>query len=186
MAKRPEITEQTRANLVNAFWILLKEKKLDKITVKDITDRAGYYRSTFYEYFTDINDLVNQAEDEIIERGIRQAKRSLADMAPEKFVNLSIEFYNQNAEHLSLLMGEGGDAAFASKLKDHLRPIVSEHFDSGHHRAEHEYIIEYVLSALYGTLLYWFQREQDLSPEELTGLITPVIRENLARLSHHK
>ena len=45
--------EQTKENLVEAFWTLYKDKPLEKITVKEITDKAGYNRGTFYSYFKD-------------------------------------------------------------------------------------------------------------------------------------
>ena len=37
---------------------LLREKKLNKITVQDIADDCGINRQTFYYHFQDINDLV--------------------------------------------------------------------------------------------------------------------------------
>lgn len=43
--------EKTRNNLVNAFWDLYCQKDINKITIKEITDRAGYNRATFYIYF---------------------------------------------------------------------------------------------------------------------------------------
>lgn len=38
----------------------------EKITVKDITNKAGYNRGTFYEYFTDVYDVLNYIEDSLI------------------------------------------------------------------------------------------------------------------------
>ena len=67
MKKRPDITERTKANLITAFCKVLENKKFDKITVKEITDQAGYYRSTFYQYFTDISDLMDYVENIFIE-----------------------------------------------------------------------------------------------------------------------
>jgi AcrR family transcriptional regulator len=67
MKKQPEITAQTRENLIQAFWGLYRQKKIEHITIKNITTRAGYNRSTFYEYFVDIYDLLNQFEDSLLE-----------------------------------------------------------------------------------------------------------------------
>ena len=52
MQKKEKMTGQTRQNLMDAFWILYCEKRIEKITVKDIVNKAGYNRSTFYEYFS--------------------------------------------------------------------------------------------------------------------------------------
>ncbi len=67
MKKQPAVTEQTRANLRAAFWSLYQEKPTSKITVREITDRAGYNRATFYLYYRDVYDLFEQIEQEILD-----------------------------------------------------------------------------------------------------------------------
>ena len=49
----------TEKVIVEIFISLLNEKPLDKITVKDIIDKCGVNRSTFYYYFEDVFDLLN-------------------------------------------------------------------------------------------------------------------------------
>lgn len=67
MKKQPDITSsQTRQNLIDAFWSLYCEKRIEKITVKEITQKAGYNRGTFYEYFTDVYDMLEQIEQSLI------------------------------------------------------------------------------------------------------------------------
>ena len=60
------MTEQTRANLTQAFWSLYLERPIEKITVREITERAGYNRATFYLYFRDVYDLFEQLEEDIL------------------------------------------------------------------------------------------------------------------------
>ena len=50
----------TEKAIVDAFVSLLNEHPLDKITVKNIIDKCGVNRSTFYYYFVDIYDLINK------------------------------------------------------------------------------------------------------------------------------
>lgn len=42
---------RTKQAIVNAFWELLDEKPLSKITVKDIVERCQVNRNTFYYHF---------------------------------------------------------------------------------------------------------------------------------------
>ena len=63
MAKRPHITETTRKNLIDAFWKLYQTKPIERISVREITDIAGYNRGTFYLYFKDVHDVLEQIED---------------------------------------------------------------------------------------------------------------------------
>lgn len=57
MKKQPQITEQTKACLREAFWTLYTKKPIEKISIKEITDLAGYNRGTFYLYYKDVYDL---------------------------------------------------------------------------------------------------------------------------------
>ena len=58
--------EQTKENLVEAFWTLYKDKPLEKITVKEITDKAGYNRGTFYSYFKDTYEMQKYVRDSLL------------------------------------------------------------------------------------------------------------------------
>ena len=44
---------KTKQNLKNTLWELLSEENFDKITVKEICDRAMTSRITFYNYYSD-------------------------------------------------------------------------------------------------------------------------------------
>ena len=72
MNKRPELTEQTKRNLRTAFWSLYAQKPLEKISVREITALAGYNRGTFYLYYQDVYDLLNQIEDELLAPVLRR------------------------------------------------------------------------------------------------------------------
>lgn len=52
-----ERIQRTRNRLGNALISLLLEKPLDKLTVKEVLERAGVGRSTFYLHFRNKDDL---------------------------------------------------------------------------------------------------------------------------------
>lgn len=49
MKKQPEMTDKTRNTIVEAFCEMYEEMPIEKIYVKDVIERAGYNRSTFYK-----------------------------------------------------------------------------------------------------------------------------------------
>ena len=61
--KKPAAKEETKQALIQAFWKLYREKRIEKITVGEIAAVAGYNRSTFYEYFYDVPDVLQQMPD---------------------------------------------------------------------------------------------------------------------------
>jgi AcrR family transcriptional regulator len=55
--KPDERIRRTRNRLGNALLALILEKPIDKLTVKEVLDRAGVGRSTFYLHFRNKDDL---------------------------------------------------------------------------------------------------------------------------------
>ncbi|HEY3930150.1 MAG TPA: TetR/AcrR family transcriptional regulator [Candidatus Koribacter sp.] len=51
-------TRRTKQRLGSALMTLISEKPIDDITVREVLERAGVGRSTFYLHFRDKNDLL--------------------------------------------------------------------------------------------------------------------------------
>ena len=54
--------EKTKRSIVNAFLELRSRKAIEKITVKELCEKAEINKSTFYTHFKDIYDLSEQLE----------------------------------------------------------------------------------------------------------------------------
>lgn len=127
MKKRQELTEQTKSNLKEAFWSLYVQKPIDKITVKEITDIAGYNRGTFYLYYKDTYDVLAQIEDELLDVVHSLITQWLKEDALH---NLSLhmahlmELGQTYSSYMGVLLSDKGDPMFASKLKGALRPLI--------------------------------------------------------------
>jgi AcrR family transcriptional regulator len=179
MNKKPEVTARTRQNLIDAFWSLYCEKRIEKITVKEITNRAGYNRGTFYEYFTDVYDVLEQIEQSLIPTLDELPPFSIPSGSIGMPLNMFLKLYEKNSKYYSVLLGDNGDPAFVSKLKISIKPTIMQVFESNSNvdKQELEYILEYTLSAMIGVMSYWLKQindsssENSLCSEDLIGLI---------------
>jgi AcrR family transcriptional regulator len=63
----------TKRAIMLSLLKLLKQKSVDKVTVKDICDECEINRNTFYYYFKDIYDVLNNIFMEEIEKNLREA-----------------------------------------------------------------------------------------------------------------
>ena len=125
MNKQPEITAKTRRNIMDAFWLLYSQMDIDKITVGAITKKAGYNRSTFYAYFTDIYDLLDQIENEMVENLSEKFASFFSETLPLDFQVFSgkcAEIFAENGDKLFYLLRHNNK--FADKLKKSLLPVV--------------------------------------------------------------
>ena len=70
----------TQKVIQEAFWKLLKEKPLAKITVKEVCDLAGINRGTFYKHYMDPYDLMDKIQEEMV----CQMEQRLASIEPHR------------------------------------------------------------------------------------------------------
>lgn len=81
----------TAIKMDNAFMEILEEKDFEYISVKEICERAGVNRSTFYLHYETIGDLLEES----------------VSYMNEKF----LEYYNQKDEHIA-------DKIYTAGIKD--------------------------------------------------------------------
>lgn len=183
MNKQPELTLQTKQNLIDAFWSLYCEKRIEKITVKEITQKAGYNRGTFYEYFIDVYDVLEQIEQSLIPTLNELPPITMPNNNMGMPLDMFLKLYEQNAKYYSVLLGDNGDPAFASKLKNSTKPTLKQAFSENHDldSTELDFILEYVLSAMIGIMSYWFTHEKVLPAEDLIALIYDLMQNGVMK-----
>jgi AcrR family transcriptional regulator len=170
--KQQSVTALTKQNLIDAFWSLYSEKKIGKITVKEITRKAGYNRGTFYEYFTDVYDVLEQIEQSLIPGLEELPPITMPNHNIGMSLNKFMERYEQNSKYYSVLLGDNGDPAFASKLKNSIKPMLKQALPVNKFKPiELDFILEYVLSGMIGIMSYWFRQNKVLPSEHLIALI---------------
>lgn len=58
--------EKTRKSIINAFIALRSKKPIEKITVKELCEKAMVNKSTFYSHYSDIYSLSDSLETEVV------------------------------------------------------------------------------------------------------------------------
>ncbi|TDL32794.1 TetR/AcrR family transcriptional regulator [Jeotgalibacillus sp. S-D1] len=183
MKKNPAITAQTKQNLNQAFWELYCMKRIDKITIKEITMRAGYNRSTFYEYFSDVYDVLEQLEERLIANLQELPVQQLSSQKDPFPLEALVSMFSHHSKYLVVLLGDQGDPAFQGKIKASMKPMIKEILIAQGARDdfELEYTLEYALSAMIGVLRYWFSQEEPPSIEKLVELLTELSDEGIMK-----
>jgi AcrR family transcriptional regulator len=174
MKKQPELTAQTKENLTEAFWQIYCEKGIEKITVKEITVKAGYNRSTFYEYFTDVYDVLEQIENLLLPGPQDLPPLSLVDSYTVPLpIDIFINIYEKNRKYYSVLLGDNGDSSFQSKIKRSVKDMLKKKLIAQGivDNYELDFTLEYMLSAMIGVLSYWFSLDTIPPRDKLIELI---------------
>ena len=180
MRKQPQVTEQTRANLRQAFWELYAERPVEKISVREITDRAGYNRATFYLYYHDVYELLAEIEGQVlgvIERLVndRLLKGDTLDFS--QHMGLILRLAQRSRDYTRVLLGPHGDPAFTQRLKDILSPLVDRFFLPEKPLGEQaeKIVREFYLSGIVATIRTWTAEEDPMPIEQLIGVIVNIV-----------
>ena len=178
MKKQPQVTEQTRANLTRAFWNLYLEKPIEKITVREITDRAGYNRATFYLYFRDVYDLLEQIEEGVL-APIRQ-------LVQERLMRGDTLDFSQHMGAVAALAQRfntvlprllSHDPSFGVRLTEAIAPLLDRFILPGGALTESEQDVlrAFYLSGLLAAITRWLEDPGDMSIERLIELVVNVV-----------
>ena len=178
MSKHIARKSSTKQHLIDAFWTLYCTKPISSITVKSIVEKAGYNRSTFYEYFLDVYDVLESIESSLLPT-LDKLPPLLLDPNDQAIpFDFFIKSYLENSRYYVVLLGDKGDPAFQTKIKNSVKPVLREMLlhDGKVNSSEIEYILEFVLSAMIGVMGYWFAQEKTISFENLIRLMYDLFR----------
>ncbi|MCD8200511.1 MAG: TetR/AcrR family transcriptional regulator [Clostridia bacterium] len=178
MNKQPEITARTRETFIEALWIMLKKHPVNKITIGELAKTAGYNRGTFYEYFSDIYDVMHQAENELVEAFQTHMLERFPNGAPQtmdnEMLSSAVEFFDRYGDKLTILIGENGDPSFFDTLNSQLFPFLNKLTGIKYNRFS-GYITAYTSSAVVNVFREWIKNGKDLKKEELVELLFVLI-----------
>ncbi|HVI41246.1 MAG TPA: TetR/AcrR family transcriptional regulator [Anaerovoracaceae bacterium] len=171
---------ETKDRIRDAFFELYATKKIERISIKEITEKAQLNRGTFYVYYKDIYDLLETTEDELIEELVEKIKGILTMILRDEDVIPflpPLEFYERYSKLLRSLFGPNGDPNFVHKIKKIIKKTLREIFRKEQlPQVENlEYVMEYISSAQIGIISYWLvENNMELPVPELGNMIKQI------------
>lgn len=180
MSQESQRVMETKERIRDAFFELYATKKIERISIKEITEKAQLNRGTFYVYYKDIYDLLEKTEDELIEELMDKIRALIVMILRDQ--NIApflppIEFYKRYSKFLRVLFGANGDPNFVFKIKGIIKKTLRELFEKENiPKVENmEYVMEYISSAQIGIISYWLiENNMELPVAELGNMIKQI------------
>ena len=124
--------ERTRADLLQAALLLLKDTSFSSLSLREVTREAGIVPTAFYRHFTNMEELGLALVDESF-RTLRQMIRSARSEAnAEHVIRSSVEILvrhvHDNRLHFRFIARErfGGVSALRQAIRSEIRLFASE------------------------------------------------------------
>ena len=191
MNKQPEVTAATRKRIIDAFWKEYKEKPIAKITISSITKSAGIHRSTFYEYFKDIYDVLEQLETDLLEqlkieflpifrKNVSRLKDdTLNDL--NEFIGTTLSFFTTYGDLLYHLSGSSGNPAFRKKLYKLFKANFTIMHEIPENSPHADYFSAFIFAVIMNNLEYWFEHQDSISMKEVITLSYKLLGDGLKK-----
>ena len=96
----------TKKKVTNTLLVLLKDYRLEDITVLMLCKKADINRTTFYKYYKDVNDLVLKIENSLI----NDLKQHIVEIKRNYLISFT------SKETYTRLLGDNGDHTFLRRI----------------------------------------------------------------------
>ena len=155
---------------------LAKEKSINKITVKELTDLIEINRGTFYLHYKDIFDLVESIENSLYDEFneiIKTVNPKTRLETPIDILEKFCVFISENADAFVMLIGENGDANFVYRIGTVMNDAVFELFSSIYPEMDSErysFTYEYCKYGSVGLIRCWIIENHDWTPRQVAEL----------------
>ncbi|MDR1217717.1 MAG: TetR/AcrR family transcriptional regulator [Oscillospiraceae bacterium] len=171
-------TKYTKRALRDSIIKLLREKPVDKITVKELCETADINRSTFYAYYGSPADLMHRIERELLrdlEAYLADASSGEGARAMSNRIAILFEYVAQNADVCMTILGEHGSVQFQRELMALIQNtgiLMAENTGDGE---KLEYLIKFIVSGSVGVVQKWFEGGMRKTPRDTAEMLIDFI-----------
>jgi AcrR family transcriptional regulator len=172
-------SEQRKLEFENTLLELMQEIPYSRIAVKDLTDRMGLVRKTFYHYFSGKDACLQSLTDRLILECSMEILRALPGEAPSlQICQRQLQFWMDHRTFLQAILDNGLNAYFVDRYLAYIRREdlpVAEQLHAEELACDGD-ILFFFMTGQIALLLKWCSEGFRLPPEEMA-------RKNL-RLTH--
>lgn len=163
----------TKMMLKNSIVELLGEKPIEKVTVKEICERADVNRGTFYSHYSDQFDLYNSIVDELL-NGIFERLGDILRAGQQsmlKSVTLVYDYIKENSKLVEILLDGRIKYGIDARINEIVESIYLHDIKkSAENRTEIDAAYSFIASANLGIIKYWLSSGMKMSVEEMAAL----------------
>jgi AcrR family transcriptional regulator len=160
---------RTRAALRQALLSLIVERGWDAVGIRDICQRAGVGRSTFYTHFADKEEVLFSGYDQL-RKVLRVTARVGYDARPLGFTRALIEHAGESKRMFRALVGKRSSHIARMRMLQLVAELAREDLAPLLPPDKLELAAHYVAGALVELLVWWVDSRSPLRPDELDAL----------------
>lgn len=180
--KEYSCVKKTKRAFANSFVELSKNRQLNKITVKEICEKAELSRNAFYFHYKDINDLVEDIENSIIselELMLTEIEKIPFPRTIYATIDGFIDLFEERKDTVLMLMDKSFSTSFTERISRMFSEFNYKYFRDFHgdgSRISFEFFYIYLSGGLYDVVRYWLDHQDKMDKASLKALCYILIK----------
>ena len=164
-------TERTKAKILEALLELSKEKSINEISIRELTERAKIHRNTFYIHYTDVYGILDDLENHMCTVAAEATEQFTPQQLRENasdVLEIIFSYLKERREYCMLML----ESVFEKYLTA---------FEDSCDRQAFAFQVQfrYCTSGVIGIVLYWIERGCMESPKEMAELTGKLMTKGL-------
>ncbi|MBE6800934.1 MAG: TetR/AcrR family transcriptional regulator [Ruminococcaceae bacterium] len=170
--------KRTKKALYDALLILLKDKTINEITVTELTTKADVNRATFYFYYTDLIDMLQQIQNDAFEafkQVIQKATISVSTI--EGFTEYAERLFSYCKENEALtrfIINNDINNQLYTYIKQLMLTNIPNTKEVFAENNPAKYLSNYVINAMIGVCIDWMDDGMKIPARDLAELCANV------------
>lgn len=178
--KSPQRRTLTKRLVQEAMLELLKSRSIQNITVRELCDVAGINRTTFYNHYDGVYEVLSEIEEHFLNQLSEQDKISSEQGSLEQHIESLCQQLKQNRDIALLLLANNADPNFSTKLiKVQEYSTVWQKAIRTYPTEERELLLSFVSGGAYTMVLRWLENGCRQSPKQLASLVAGVMQNGI-------
>ena len=157
---------------------LIKEKPFSDISINEITEKADINRSTFYRYYSNKEEWLEDYVEKLLDQPAKLCKSVKYPFYRKDIINLVIkifEHFNNHKKEIQIIKDPSCYGLFTRKLDEIIEDVVREKLNYPGITNINPFLkSSFIVSGTSGVVLWWITCGMNMNPE--------IIAENLANL----
>ena len=173
---------KTKAQLRAGLARLMQKKSIKEITVKELVEEVDINRSTFYLHYTDIYQMLESIEGELMDEISHLIDDYALDPINNKessypFIEQIFTILDNNKDICIALLGKNGDMAFVNRIEGLIAETVFQRLSSRMPKDNRDIECAYAfcLNGCVGMIKAWLSSDNQESTQHMAELTHKLI-----------
>lgn len=172
--KNNQRTRLSKLLLKNAMMELLREKgTVEKISIRELCERAELNRSTFYTHYNEPKELLEEIENELIDSAKEHLKKigEGDSVGAHRYILSFLEYIKTNGKIFRTLLVDCVEPGFRTKFMQQSVIQFMENIDLTVDKRTEQYVYSYVINGSTGVIIQWIRSDFSIGEGELMDML---------------